>query len=351
MKEVDEVAESASSDDDAVSDAQPSSEEDEDGSDEGDAEVSDEGDEPSDGDDDAAPGRGRKRKARSGPGGSPSKKRGRSAGVSKKEAQAKKAHDKKVQKTLKRLRAPKSRPMQDLSDQVRLCARRPTCFQSLTYRLRPPSAQPLPLDPYQRALHLLHVGATPESLPCREEEYADVLVKIEGVIEGGGGGCICQSRPVSRATRAPADPHSFFTDISGQPGTGKTATVHAVVRELKQKARDMVRTRRPAIQNPKGAPADAAEPSGLQELPPFEYVEINGLKIPDPGHAYVVLWEALAGMSPDIEYGSDDEAGAGGAGGKGRSVSAKTALKGLEAHFGTGQGRKASQIGGPRRTT
>lgn len=88
-----------------------------------------------------------------------------------------------------------------------------------------------------------------------------------------------------------------------------------------------------------------------QELPPFEYVEINGLKIPDPGHAYVVLWEALAGMSPDIEYGSDDEGGTGAAGGKSRSVSAKTALKGLEAHFGTGQGRKASQIGGPRRTT
>jgi hypothetical protein len=52
--------------------------------------------------------------------------------------------------------------------------------------------QDLPLDPYARALHLLHVGATPESLPGREEEYADVLVKIEGVIEGGGGGCVCE---------------------------------------------------------------------------------------------------------------------------------------------------------------
>lgn len=49
----------------------------------------------------------------------------------------------------------------------------------------------LPEDPFQRALHLLHVGATPETLPCREEQFAEVLVKVEGVIEGGGGGCVC----------------------------------------------------------------------------------------------------------------------------------------------------------------
>ena len=49
----------------------------------------------------------------------------------------------------------------------------------------------LPVDPYQRALRLLHVGATPESLPCREEEYVDVLNKVEEGVEGGGGGCLC----------------------------------------------------------------------------------------------------------------------------------------------------------------
>lgn len=50
----------------------------------------------------------------------------------------------------------------------------------------------LPTDPYERALRLLHVGATPESLPCREEEFVDVLSRVEEGIEGGGGGCLCK---------------------------------------------------------------------------------------------------------------------------------------------------------------
>ena len=50
----------------------------------------------------------------------------------------------------------------------------------------------LPTDPYQRALRLLHVGATPESLPCREEEFVDVLAKVEEGVESGGGGCLCE---------------------------------------------------------------------------------------------------------------------------------------------------------------
>lgn len=77
-------------------------------------------------------------------------------------------------------------------------------------------------------------------------------------------------------------------DIAGVPGTGKTATVHAVVKELKRKAED-------------------------GELAPFSYVEINGLKIPSPQHAYTVLWENISGQ---------------------HGTSSKTALRGLEAHFG-----------------
>jgi origin recognition complex subunit 1 len=55
-----------------------------------------------------------------------------------------------------------------------------------------PAADLLPADPYERALRLLHVGATPESLPCREEEFVDVLSKVEEGVEGGGGGCLCE---------------------------------------------------------------------------------------------------------------------------------------------------------------
>ncbi|KAL7422761.1 Origin recognition complex, subunit 1 [Cryptotrichosporon argae] len=136
----------------------------------------------------------------------------------------------------------------------------------------------LPTDPYERALRLLHVGATPESLPCREEEFVDVLGRVEEGVESGGGGCLY---------------------IAGVPGTGKTATVHAVVKELKRKAED-------------------------GELAPFSYVEINGLKIPSPQHAYVVLWEAISGA---------------------RGCSAKTALRGLEAHFGR---KVTGGVRGPR---
>lgn len=50
----------------------------------------------------------------------------------------------------------------------------------------------LPVDPYERALRLLHVGATPESLPCREEEFVDVLSRVEEGVESGGGGCLCE---------------------------------------------------------------------------------------------------------------------------------------------------------------
>jgi len=69
-----------------------------------------------------------------------------------------------------------------------------------------------------------------------------------------------------------------------------------------------------------GAQANLNDP---QELSPFSYVEINGLKIPSPQHAYTVLWEAVSGA---------------------KGCSAKTALRGLEAHFG----RKTTGARGPR---
>jgi hypothetical protein len=46
-------------------------------------------------------------------------------------------------------------------------------------------------DPWLRAMHALHVGARPESLPCRAEEYARVMRSVEELLEEGSGGCIC----------------------------------------------------------------------------------------------------------------------------------------------------------------
>ncbi|KAI0245980.1 P-loop containing nucleoside triphosphate hydrolase protein [Lactifluus subvellereus] len=130
-------------------------------------------------------------------------------------------------------------------------------------------------DPWLRAMHALHVGARPEALPCRAEEYGRVMRAVEELLEEGSGGCIY---------------------ISGVPGTGKTATVHAVVRELK----------RMAEQN---------------ETNPFTYVEINGLRIPEPSAAYSLLWEAVSGHVTAIDGHL--------------RLSAKLALKHLSRHFGS----------------
>lgn len=54
--------------------------------------------------------------------------------------------------------------------------------------------------------------------------------------------------------------------ISGVPGTGKTATVHEVIRCLQQAAED-------------------------DDLPSFQFVEINGMKLTDPHQAYVQMLE------------------------------------------------------------
>ncbi|KAF8757033.1 P-loop containing nucleoside triphosphate hydrolase protein [Rhizoctonia solani] len=83
-------------------------------------------------------------------------------------------------------------------------------------------------------------------------------------------------------------------DISGLPGTGKTATVHAVIRELKGMA----------MRN---------------EISPFSYVEINGLRIPEPSAAYALLWEAISGHDA-AQHGH-------------LSISSKEALRRLTRHF------------------
>ena len=56
--------------------------------------------------------------------------------------------------------------------------------------------------------------------------------------------------------------------VSGVPGTGKTATVLETMRSLRRKAE-------------------------AGQLAPFQFVEINSLRLPSPQHAYTHLYEVI----------------------------------------------------------
>lgn len=62
--------------------------------------------------------------------------------------------------------------------------------------------------------------------------------------------------------------------MSGVPGTGKTATVHEVIRCLQQAA-------------------DA------EEIPTFRFIEINGMKMTDPHQAYVQILQVPRPEPPE----------------------------------------------------
>ncbi|KAK4700787.1 origin recognition complex subunit 1, partial [Phenoliferia sp. Uapishka_3] len=102
------------------------------------------------------------------------------------------------------------------------------------------------LSPFGKAKALLHVSATPENLPGREEQRQRIQDVLANAILGQSGTCLY---------------------IHGVPGTGKTATVHSVVRELQE---DL-------------------------DTRGFGFVEINGMKISEPNTAFTLLWESLSG--------------------------------------------------------
>lgn len=97
----------------------------------------------------------------------------------------------------------------------------------------------------------LHTSMRLTSLPCREDEFTSIYLNLESAIQEQTGCCLY---------------------VSGTPGVGKTATIREVIAQLK----DLIPT---------------------QELPDFDYVEINGLKLLTPQVAYEILWEKVSGLN------------------------------------------------------
>lgn len=107
----------------------------------------------------------------------------------------------------------------------------------------------------QLARESLHVSVVPKSLPCREKEFENIYTFLEGKIQDQCGGCMY---------------------VSGVPGTGKTATVTGVIRKLQ---------------------AEVAK----DELPPFDFLEINGMRLTEPRQAYVQIYKQLTGKTVSWE--------------------------------------------------
>lgn len=125
----------------------------------------------------------------------------------------------------------------------------------------PDRCEPLssPSNVLEEARTRLHVSAVPDSLPCRETEFDDIFNFVESKILDGTGGCMY---------------------ISGVPGTGKTATVHEVVRALHRATEQ-------------------------EELPGFKYIEINGMKLTEPRQAYVQMLQQLSNQKATPDHAAD----------------------------------------------
>ena len=160
--------------------------------------------------------------------------------------------------------------------------------------------------------------AAPRRLPCRDKEREAVEAFVRAVLGQGAGKAEAEEGDSRRpgvagrghAAEDPSDQQGTGPScsggrclyISGIPGTGKTATVSEVMRSARQRAE-------------------------RGELAPFRFVEINGLRLPSPQHAYCALLEALTG----------------------ERLGPASAAAALEAMFGGERGPRVKAVSAPRR--
>ena len=180
-------------------------------------------------------------------------------------------------------------------------------FGSLQVPAARRKAESTPMSVLDRARIRLTLACVPDRMPCREQERGTITRFLQEALttsrsrsrvdDGGAGRCIY---------------------ISGVPGTGKTATVLEVMRNLEKKV-----------------------DSG--DLDRFRFVEINSLRLPSPHHLYSALWEALTGqlLGPGRAATMLEEKFGGGTDGCGAETGPKRAIGGGAALPRTG-GRRGS---------
>lgn len=102
-------------------------------------------------------------------------------------------------------------------------------------------------DALDRVLAQLHPASEPDMHPCREEQFDLLFNALESAIAAETGTCIY---------------------VSGTPGTGKTSTIREVIGQLDLRVHE-------------------------GELKPFQFLEINGMKLVHPNAAYERLWSLV----------------------------------------------------------
>ena len=126
-------------------------------------------------------------------------------------------------------------------------------------------------SPLEKARAALTLSATPKNIPCRESE----MEQIEDFVHG----CLSNKRGKNKALGGHQQGRCLY--ISGVPGTGKTATVLEVMRKFKRMAEN-------------------------QQVPPFQFVELNALRLPTAQHAYSYLLEQLTGWQTTPARAADE---------------------------------------------
>ena len=134
-----------------------------------------------------------------------------------------------------------------------------TIFSKAKKRLYSSSALASSADPTIGKEDIVKTRDFSDYLPGRENEFASIYLSVYSAIESES---------------------STTVYIGGTPGVGKTLTVREVIQELQLSAMQA-------------------------ELPKFQYIEVNGLKVVKPTDCYQLLWQKIS--SEELTWGASME--------------------------------------------